>query len=197
MNIADRITVVVVDIEATCWRSNQTPPDEKSEIIEVGVCELDTQSGISTRKRSLLVKPTRSKVSHFCTKLTSITPDMVADGMNFADACAILENEYATKSRLWVSWGNFDRKIFTEQTASFGVAYPFSHAHMNIKEQYAKVENLTKQVGMARALKMLDMPLTGKHHRGDDDAWNISRIMARMLRRHGRAFFEEYLDSAL
>lgn len=188
----DQTTVVVVDIEATCWKGSKTPPGEQSEIIEVGVCLLDTVSGTSTAKRSLLIKPTRSKVSHFCTKLTSISPEMVADGISFAEACAILQHDYATKSRLWISWGNYDHKMFVNQCASYGVDYPFSDLHMNIKEIFAKVEALPKQVGMARALKMLELPLEGTHHRGHDDAWNISRIIALIIQRHGRAFLDDF-----
>ena len=191
--ILDQTHVVVVDIEATCWKGNKTPEGEQSEIIEIGVCLLDTVSGTSSAKRSLLVKPTRSSVSHFCTKLTSITPEMVADGMDFAVACAILENEYLTKSRLWVSWGNYDHKMFVSQCANFGVPYPFTKRHMNIKEVFAKVEELPKQVGMARALKMLELPLEGTHHRGHDDAWNISRIMATLIARRGRTFLDDFL----
>ncbi|MBE7532664.1 MAG: hypothetical protein HS099_23410 [Ardenticatenaceae bacterium] len=38
-----------------------------------------------------------------------------------------------------------------------------------------------RQVGMARALQILKMPLEGTHHRGHDDAWNIARILGTLL----------------
>lgn len=190
----DQNTVVVVDIEATCWKK-QPPPGEQNEIIEVGVCVLDVDSGIPAQKRSLLVKPTRSKVSHFCTKLTTLTQEQVDMGMSFADACAILEDEYHTKSRLWVSWGDYDRRMFQEQCASFCVPYPFSDQHMNLKVHFAELQKLTRKVGMARALKMAELPLQGTHHRGHDDAWNIARIMAFLVKRHGRDFIIPYITS--
>ena len=31
------------------------------------------------------------------------------------------------------------------------------------------------------AYKLLNLPLEGIHHRGGDDAWNISRILAKLL----------------
>lgn len=33
---------------------------------------------------------------------------------------------------------------------------------------------------MAQALKLLDMPLVGTHHRGVDDAVNIAKIAAKI-----------------
>jgi len=38
---------------------------------------------------------------------------------------------------------------------------------------------------MAQALEMLGLPLEGTHHRGGDDAWNIARLLAELLRRGG------------
>ena len=189
----DKTHVVVVDIEATCWK-HAPPPGEQNEIIEVGVCLLNLETGESSLKRSILVKPTRSKVSHFCTKLTTLTQEQVDEGVTFAEACATLENDYDSKNRLWVSWGDYDRRMFEEQCASFHVPYPFSDRHMNLKQQFAALGNLSRAVGMARALKMLDMSMQGTHHRGHDDAWNISRIMARMLQRSGKDFVLPYLE---
>ena len=37
--------------------------------------------------------------------------------------------------------------------------------------------------GIAEALKILDFPLEGIHHRGDDDAWNIARSLTELLGR--------------
>lgn len=64
--------IIVVDLEATCWEGNP-PPGEEQEIIEIGVCALDIASGKRSRKRSLLIRPERSTVSHFCTQLTTLT----------------------------------------------------------------------------------------------------------------------------
>lgn len=34
---------------------------------------------------------------------------------------------------------------------------------------------------MAQALALLKLPLEGIHYRGEDDAWNIARILAELL----------------
>jgi inhibitor of KinA sporulation pathway (predicted exonuclease) len=175
--------VVIVDVESTCWRRDP-PPGEQSEIIEIGVCLLNTETLEISNKRSLLVKPSRSKVSPFCTELTTLTQKQVDLGMTFEKACGILELTFKTKSRLWASWGNYDQRMFTVQCQSFGVPYPFSEQHVNLKQRFAELAGLPKQVGMAGALKQAHLPLEGTHHRGDDDAYNIARLGAWLLQRH-------------
>ncbi|GAB4313667.1 MAG: 3'-5' exonuclease [Phototrophicales bacterium] len=180
--------VVVVDIEATCWRKSP-PPGEQNEIIEVGVCWLNLENYTPSHKRSLIVRPTRSKVSDYCTKLTTLTQEQVDKGMSFAEACAVLQRDYQTKSFPWVSWGNYDRKMFQAQCASFNVPYPFSEHHINLKDRHANLMNNGKRIGMTRALTQLGLELVGTHHRGHDDAWNIARILGVMLKQYGEKVF--------
>jgi len=186
-----RDKIIIIDIEATCWRG-EPPPGEQNEIIEIGVCMLDVASLQLANKRSILVKPTRSKVSAFCTKLTSITPEMVDSGVNFADACQQLIGDYESCHRMWGSWGSYDKRMFTDQCASFFVEYPFSEHHFNVKDLFAKTINHRRKVGMMRALKLLEFTPEGTHHRGHDDAWNTARILAHMLKQHGQDILTPY-----
>jgi inhibitor of KinA sporulation pathway (predicted exonuclease) len=39
-----------------------------------------------------------------------------------------------------------------------------------------------REVGMAAALARLGIELEGKHHRGGDDARNIARLLAKVLK---------------
>lgn len=192
----DRETIVVVDVEATCWKDG-VPHGEQNEIIEIGVCLFELATGEPSQKRSFLVKPVRSKVSEFCTKLTTITPEMVADGMTFAEACAILAAEYHTQTRLWASWGDFDRAIFETQCISFYVPYPFSPQHVNLKALFAeayKRGSKVKPVGMLTALRMAKLSLHGTHHRGDDDAWNSARLLGHIINKRGAALLDPFWE---
>lgn len=67
MKTTDRI--LVIDLEATCWEGRQ-PKDQVSEIIEIGICVLDTQDGSISKNKGILIKPEKSSVSPFCTQLT-------------------------------------------------------------------------------------------------------------------------------
>ena len=40
---------------------------------------------------------------------------------------------------------------------------------------------LKYEIGMAKALELLELPLMGVHHRGIDDAWNIASILSKLL----------------
>ena len=61
--------IVVVDIEATCWKE-ETHTGQESDIIEIGVVTLDVRQLHLDAKRNILVKPSRSTVGAFCTQLT-------------------------------------------------------------------------------------------------------------------------------
>lgn len=174
--------IIVVDLESTCWEGSP-PTGETSEIIEIGVCPLELATGRRLAKRSILVKPTRSRVSEFCTRLTTLTPAQVDRGITFTEACEILRRDYQTRERLWASFGDYDRTMFQKQCEATGVPYPFGPRHLNLKTLFAIARGLPNEIGMSEALALLGVPLEGTHHRGDDDAWNIAGILATLVGR--------------
>ena len=128
--------ILVVDVESTCWEK-APPAGQASDIIEIGVTTLDFMSLKRIDKRSLMVKPARSTVGEFCTRLTTITPEDVATAGSLADACTTLRTELKSKDRLWASWGNYDRKQFQENCDALGVPYPFGSDHLNAKALFS------------------------------------------------------------
>ena len=177
-NKLDRI--IVVDIEATCWQA-KPPSGSESEIIEIGICLVDPWCKKPIEKDSILVKPIRSNISEFCTQLTSLTQEQVDKGISFTEACQILKDKYLTHQRVWASYGEYDKNQFQKQCQSSGVKYPFASKHINVKTLLALVRSLPREVGMAQALELLNLPLEGIHHRGVDDAWNIGKILSKLL----------------
>ena len=173
-------TVLVVDVEATCWEASP-PPGQQAEIIEIGYALLDVPLGKIRREGSILVRPQRSRVSAFCTDLTTLTQAQVEEGISFEEACRFLRESLDSQAGTWASYGDYDRKQFVRQCASFEVPYPFGEAHLNVKSLFARTHGLRREVGMATALKVLERPLIGTHHRGDDDARNIAGILADLL----------------
>ena len=172
--------IIVVDVESTCW-NGKIPEGQVSEIIEIGLCLLDVQTLEISENRGIMVKPERSEVSDFCTELTTITPEMLKDGFSFAEACKILRKEYDSRNRVWASFGAYDLNQFKRQCKLFEVPYPFGPSHINVKVLFPLKQKLTRQTGMDGALKMLNIPLEGTHHRGVDDAKNIAKVLARLL----------------
>lgn len=174
-------SIIVIDVESTCWENNYViPRNEFSEIIEIGIAEVDLVSMQTVRTESIIVKPKNSTVSPFCTQLTTLTQDMVDKGISLKEACDILKTKYHTKNRIFASYGDYDRKMFEKGCkgcTSANIDYPFGHRHINIKTWFALAMGLNRELGMDVALSMLNIELEGTHHRGGgDDAKNIAKI---------------------
>lgn len=183
--------IIIVDLEATCWDGFKAPPGQTNEIIEVGVCLLDAKTHEISDKRGLLVKPTESIISPFCTQLTSITPELVErEGTDFDTACTILEKEYNSRNRLWVSWGAFDRRMFFDQCKRRNVRYPLNDKHANLKKVFQI--HYGERKGLPFAFEQVGLTMEGTHHRGVDDAYNIARLLGYMLQEKGAVVLKKY-----
>ena len=175
--------IIVIDIESTCWDGGSPPKGEMNDIIEIGLAPLELSSGRRLEKRSILVRPERSKVGSFCTQLTTLTQEQVDTGTPFADACKILEADYHTQERLWASFGDYDRRQFDKQCRDQGVRYPFGPSHLNVKTLCSIARGLQTEIGLPQALALYGLKLEGTHHRGHDDAWNIAALLGEMLKK--------------
>ena len=171
--------IVVVDVETTCWEKRQR--DQMMEVIEIGICLLDIGSGEISDRQSILVRPVYSEVSEFCTKLTTLTQEVVETGIEFRQACVKLEDEYQTRKRVWASYGDFDRRQFERECRFKNVPYPFGSRHINIKTLFAIKHRLTEEIEIDKALDILGLELIGTHHRGVDDAYNAARILYTLI----------------
>jgi inhibitor of KinA sporulation pathway (predicted exonuclease) len=127
------------------------------------------------------VRPERSTVSKFCTQLTTLTQEQVEKGIAFQEACSILKKRYLSKDRIWASYGDYDRLQFEKQCRARNINYPFGPGHINVKSLLAIIHALPREIGMSEALELLNLPLSGVHHRAGDDAWNIALILSELL----------------
>ena len=169
--------IIIIDLEATCW-NGKIPAGQVNEIIEIGISVLDTTTGAITQNKAILIQPERSKVSPFCTELTTITQELLdAEGISFQEACTKLREEYNPKEYTWASYGQYDLNMLKKQCKIRNVEYPMGTEHINVKTTFSEVKKLKKKVGMNGALKILNIPLEGTHHRGVDDAKNIAKIL--------------------
>jgi inhibitor of KinA sporulation pathway (predicted exonuclease) len=67
--------ILIIDLEATCWEDR--PPRVRKVNHRIGVCIMDAKTGKISKNEGILIKPQYSKVSPFCTELTSITQKML------------------------------------------------------------------------------------------------------------------------
>lgn len=171
---------IIVDLEATCWPK---PHTQISEIIEIGAVRMDREGEI-VDEFSQFVKPQLNPVlSEFCINLTSITQEMVDEARGFPEVASAFLSwiEKGGEAYSLCSWGFYDRKQFRQDCELHGLDTNWLRPHINIKHQYAELNQLSRPLGMAAALKREGLSLMGTHHRGIDDARNIARIFHRHL----------------
>lgn len=181
-------TILVVDLEATCWEDQTTPAGDAQsvnnmEIIEVG-CVLATRKGELLDARSFLVRPTRNPVlSDFCTELTGITQEMVDEAPAFPGAVQAMNTWLGDlpDDFIWCSWGNYDR-LHLEAQCQLDGAWPIilAHPHLNLKRIWRRTTGQKRKNGFANALAFHGLEFEGHHHRGVDDARNMARVLPYM-----------------
>ena len=171
-------TLLIIDLEATCWVAGKKPAGMHSEIIEIGICTFDLIEWKPKEKFQIVVTPLMSEVSEYCINLTGWTQKALeVQGVPLHTAVQFLQNEFESTKRVWASWGDYDRTMFEADSRRKGIAYPFGRKHFNLKTIFAIHNKLNRELGMSAALKLIGLPLEGIHHRGIDDAWNIGRIL--------------------
>lgn len=172
--------MIVVDVEATCWEPK--PFGYESEVIEVGVAYLYMSDGEIVVENDIFIRPVEHGISDFCTKLTSITPEMVAHAPTMTEMVSTFAKKF--KDCVWASWGEYDRTQFEREFRRKGLGnIPFGRTHVNLKSEFARYMGLERELGVEQALNHLGMAFLapdgvspGTAHRGSHDAYNIARI---------------------
>ncbi len=168
---------IIFDLEATCWENDKS---KTSEIIEIGAVKLNGRLEIIDTFSKFIKPVIHPVLSDFCTKLTSIEQRNVDTANIFGDVMVEFE-DWITSSETEVtlcSWGFYDKKqIFRECKAKnySGRIHDLLDRHISIKHQFAEIKGISP-CGMSQALDLLGLPLEGTHHRGIDDAKNITKI---------------------
>lgn len=174
---------IVVDLEATCWQTR--PPNYSNETIEIGAVMV-SESGEILSEFVEFVKPLKDPIlSDFCKELTSITQSQVDNAQHFPAVVKAFQEWIGVGEHDYVlcSWGFYDARQFKEDCELWGIDTDWLKPHISIKHQYTAVKGLSKNQGMARALRLEAIELEGTHHRGIDDARNIAKIFVRYLDR--------------
>lgn len=171
----------VVDIESTCWQDDAEQAKNVSEIIEIGIVQLNLKTLGVSKKESICVIPTESEVSGFCTELTGWTEEALRkDGMTFVKALERLRLTYNSRYITWASYGDYDRSTFVKQCQRRQLDYPFGNQHINVKAIMKSA--FTDVGGLGTAVEKFGMTFKGRQHNGADDAENIARVYSKLLK---------------
>ncbi|MEO0685007.1 MAG: 3'-5' exonuclease [Cyanobacteria bacterium J06649_11] len=165
---------IVFDLEATCWDQWSRADNET---IEIGAILIKNKLVISTFQE--FIKPLKYPIlSDFCQELTSIKQEDVNQARYFYEVIEDFKRWIQSDEDDYVlcSWGYYDRRQFESDCLASGLETEWLTSHISLKHQYQKINNLRRAIGMKRALEMENFQLEGAHHRGIDDAKNISKI---------------------
>lgn len=165
---------IILDLEATCWEGHDK---SRNETIEIGALKVNDQKEIVSEFQRF-IKPIRYPIlSDFCKELTSITQDDVDKANPYYHVIEEFKNWInQEEDYMLCSWGFYDRKQFESDDELNHLDSGWLSAHISLKHQYGKFKNLKRAIGMKRALIAEGFPLDGTHHRGIDDARNITKI---------------------
>jgi 3'-5' exoribonuclease 1 len=173
---------IIFDLEATCWAKEEAK-DKQSEVIEIGAVKLDDNLNVVSEFQTF-VKPSLNPIlSEFCTNLTSIKQVEVDLAPTSKEALTKFYNWLSDngKSKYWLcSWGFYDKKMLNRQCQMNYMATGWLKWHISIKHQYAEINGITP-TGMKGILDSLGIELEGTHHRGIDDARNITKIFIKVF----------------
>jgi 3'-5' exoribonuclease 1 len=178
--------ILVVDLEATCC-DLKSIPRHQMETIEIGAVMVSIDRLEIVDEFQIFIKPLRHPhLTKFCLELTSITQQQVDTAPTFPDAISQWQIWLSNFDRaIFGSWGDYDRKQLQQDSKHHRIdlPYPVSSHHINLKEMFGTAQGLNKRYGMAQALNLVNISLTGTHHRGIDDARNISKLLPYILGR--------------
>lgn len=166
---------IILDLEATCWE--QKDPNQKNEIIEIGALKVN-EDGIITDEFARFVKPSLYPVlSDFCRQLTSIKQKQVDEAETFPEVIQAFQ-QWINLSETYVlcSWGHYDKHQLIADCTLHQLDTRWVTPHISLKHQHAELRSLRKPLGMDSALRLEGLELKGTHHRGIDDARNITEL---------------------
>lgn len=181
------MTILVVDVEATCWPDEQ--PDlrnrqrEISEIIEIGAVRLRGDDlEFDGEYQSFILPITYPALSAFCSELTSITQADVDAAPTFPEAWARFVEWFADDlpSVVMASWSAYDHVLFARQCAEHGLPAP-PWEHLDVKEEYGQWtfvrDGRRERSRLGVALERIGVPQEGRAHRAIVDARNTAALL--------------------
>ena len=176
----DSLQHIIFDLEATCWKKGSHL--DRMEIIEIGAVRLQAPAFEPVHAFSTFVRPINEPIlSEFCRNLTSIRQADVDSAPKFPSALTALLDWIGPGKTSLCSWGAYDLRQISADCRKHSIEVPaIFQNHIDLKAVFSQLYK-HKPCGMRKALNLLGLPLECVHHRGIDDAKNISRIAQKVL----------------
>jgi inhibitor of KinA sporulation pathway (predicted exonuclease) len=181
--LARKRRVVVVDVEATCWKRGMF--SRKKETIEIGAVLMRLDRAPSRWPEfQTFVRPQRlPRLSSFCRELTGITQEQVDAAPGFPEALqSFLEWSQPLDRIVLATWSRYDFWQLDLDLEAHGLpklAVPF----LDVKKLAARVFGAKSLEATLRAVVPCGVELP--RHRAVGDAWRTALILGVLLGTRG------------
>ena len=178
--VAGERRIVVVDVEATCWKKGVF--SRKKETIEIGAVQLLLDRAQSKCPEfQTFVRPQRlPRLSSFCRELTGITQEDVDAAPTFPEALRLfLDWSQPLEPLVFATWSHYDLWQLDLDLEAYGLpklTFPF----LDVKKLAARIVGSKSFEETVRELApdIVAMP----RHRALADARRTARILYRLFR---------------
>jgi inhibitor of KinA sporulation pathway (predicted exonuclease) len=178
--VAGERRIVVIDIEATCWKKGVF--SRRKETIEIaGVRMLLDRAESEWREFQTFVRPRRlPRLSSFCRELTGITQENVDAARSFPEAMQLfLEWSQPLGRVVLASWSRYDLWQLDLDLEAHGLP-KLTHPLLDVKKLAARIVGTTSLEETARQL--IPDRVGVARHRAVPDARRTAQILNRLLR---------------
>lgn len=175
---------IVYDLEATCWENEWEARGKRREIIEIGGLLIDEHGETQSRFESFVRPVIHPMLSDFCQQLTTISQVDVNQADTFPEVIEDFQEWiglHNDEEYLLCSWGYFDRSALAKDCYYHQLPAEWTRKHINLKDQYPRIKNIPRAMGLKKALHKENMEFEGTMHRGIDDAINLAKIFKKYL----------------
>ena len=175
------MTFIVLDLEATCWQGNDM--NRIPEIIELAAYTVNGYRDWVDRFQRFIKPTSHPRLSPYCLELTGITQDQVNKAKRFDKVFPDFQEwlEAHDQPQLICTWGDKDMSIIKDECITHDIDYSFLPKSINLKTQYASIHQLSREVGLQKALEYSNIDFEGSPHRADDDAYNTAKLFLQYL----------------
>jgi len=175
---------IVYDLEATCWENEFEARGKRREIIEIGAVLLDKEGNVINQFESFVQPIAQPMLSDFCQKLTTISQVDVNQADKFPEVIEDFKEWIGANTGeeyLLCSWGFFDKSALIKDCQLHKLDGKWAKQHISLKDQYPRIKNTGRAVGLKKALTLEGFEFEGTAHRALADAVNLVKIFKKYL----------------
>jgi len=171
---------IIYDLEATCWEGQ--PHADQQEVIEWGAICVDEYGDVIDHFESFVRPRLAPHISTYCQRLTGINPKDILQADNFIDIAEDFRNWLPIGEELiFIAWGKRDIFFLENDAKLWSYDISWMKPQFNLKAAYQQLKKLSRQVGLAKALKANRIDPEGENHRAYWDAFNTGQLYIKYM----------------